>query len=102
MTYTIKIKVIDSTFNQPNTKYYVLIDDGFVMSKDLQEPIIGLQDNAWNFNTINESSIDGKVRLTAEGTTYFKSFKHDKIKRKEFFDNLTQELAKAVPVVRNE
>ncbi|CAB4437910.1 unnamed protein product [Rhizophagus irregularis] len=113
--YTIKIKVIDSTFNQPNTKYYVLIDDGFVMSKDLQEPIIGLQDNAWNFNTIqqevtqksisnfyetkvNESSIDGKVRLTAEGTTYFKSFKHDKIKRKEFFDNLTQELAKAVPV----
>ncbi|RGB39051.1 hypothetical protein C1646_755031 [Rhizophagus diaphanus] len=113
--YTIEIKVIDSTFNQPNTKYYVLIDDGFVESKDLQEPIIGLQDNAWNFNTtqqevtqksisnyfktkLNESSIDGKVRLTAEGTTYFKSFKHDKIKVKEFFDNLTQELAKAVPV----
>ncbi|PKC02713.1 hypothetical protein RhiirA5_424845 [Rhizophagus irregularis] len=113
--YTIKIKVIDSTFNQPNTKYYVLIDDGFVESKDLQEPIIGIQDNAWNFNTtqqevtqksistfyetkLNESSINGKVRLTAEGTTYFKSFKHDKIKRKEFFDNLTQELAKAVPV----
>jgi hypothetical protein len=36
--------------------------------------------------------------LTVEGTAYFKSFKHDKIKRKEFFDKLTQELAKAIPV----
>ncbi|CAB4433231.1 unnamed protein product [Rhizophagus irregularis] len=95
--YTIEIKVINSTFNQPNTKYYVLIDDGFVKSKDLQEPIPGIQDNAWNFMTIqqeannngiskiyksqvNASSIDGKIRLTAEGTTHFKSFRYDKTK----------------------
>ncbi|CAB4384420.1 unnamed protein product [Rhizophagus irregularis] len=102
-----KIRQITS----PNTKYYVLIDDGFVKSKELQEPIIGIQ-NTWTFMTISDSgsikdmyekkvyssSIDGKVRLTAEGTTYFKSFKHDKIKVREFFDNLTQELAKAIPV----
>ena len=49
--YTIKIKVINSTFNQPNTMYYILMDDGFVKSKDLQEPILGIQDNAWNFMT---------------------------------------------------
>ncbi|CAG8735257.1 4356_t:CDS:2, partial [Rhizophagus irregularis] len=87
--YTIEIKVINSTFNQPNTKYYVLIDDGFVKSKDLQEPIPGIQDNAWNFmtiqqeanngildiykNQVNASNIKGKIRLTAEGTTYFKT-----------------------------
>ncbi|CAB5216324.1 unnamed protein product [Rhizophagus irregularis] len=112
--YTIEIKVINSTFNQPNTKYYVLIDDGFVKSKDLQEPIPGIQDNAWNFmtiqqeanngildiykNQVNASNIKGKIRLTAEGTTYFKSFRYDKTKVKEFFDNLKQELAKAIPV----
>ncbi|PKC02710.1 hypothetical protein RhiirA5_424842 [Rhizophagus irregularis] len=114
--YTIEIKVIDSTFNQPNTKYYILMDDGFVESKDLKEPIIGIQDDSWRFITaqedvtqnsglsnyykkkVNASSIDGKVRLTPEGTTDFKSFKHDRIKVKEFFDNLTHELAKAVPV----
>jgi hypothetical protein len=49
--YTIEITVIDSTFNQPNTKYYVMFDDGFVKSKELQEPIIGIQDTAWNFMT---------------------------------------------------
>ncbi|EXX76736.1 uncharacterized protein OCT59_021786 [Rhizophagus irregularis] len=110
--YTIGISVIDSTFNQPNTMYYILIDDGFVKSKVLQEPIIGIQITAWNFMTISNSgsikdvyekkvyssSIDGKVRLTEMGTSYFKSFKHDKIKVREFFDNLTQELAKAIPV----
>ncbi|CAB4437913.1 unnamed protein product [Rhizophagus irregularis] len=114
--YTIEIKVIDSTFNRPNTKYYILMDDGFVESKDLKEPIIGIQDDSWSFITaqedvtqnsglsnyykkkVNATSIDGKVRLTPEGTTDFKSFKHDKIKVKEFFDNLTHELAKAVPV----
>ncbi|CAB4399012.1 unnamed protein product [Rhizophagus irregularis] len=116
--YTIEIKVINSTFNQPNTKYYVLIDDGFVKSKDLQEPIPGIQDNAWNFmtiqqeanngildiykNQVNASNIKGKIRLTAEGTTYFKSFRYDKTKVKEFFDNLKQELAKAIPVTKNE
>ncbi|GES87507.1 hypothetical protein GLOIN_2v1834901 [Rhizophagus clarus] len=113
--YTIEVTVIDSTFNQPNTKYYVLIDDGFVKSKDLQEPILGIQQPVWYFMTtqekassnsasnmfekmMSESSIDGKVRLTSEGTAYYKSFKDDKIKVKEFFDNLTQELANAIPV----
>ncbi|RGB24226.1 hypothetical protein C1646_676525 [Rhizophagus diaphanus] len=112
--YTIEIKVINSTFNQPNTNYYVLMDDGFVKSKDLQEPILGIQDNAWNFMTIqqesnngilniyksqvNASDINGKIRLTAEGTTYFKRFRYDKTKVKEFFDNLKQELAKAIPI----
>ncbi|GBC40317.2 hypothetical protein GLOIN_2v1834901 [Rhizophagus irregularis DAOM 181602=DAOM 197198] len=113
--FTIEITVIDSTFNQPNAKYYVLIDNGFVKNRNYQEPIIGIQNSGWSFITKNESvssksnlkekikdmidsSINGKVRLTSDGTTYFKSFKHDKLKRKEFFDNLTSELAKAVPV----
>lgn len=37
--------------------------------------------------------------MTDEGTTHFKIFEHDKIKVGEFFYNLTQELANAIPVV---
>ncbi|PKY51381.1 hypothetical protein RhiirA4_468374 [Rhizophagus irregularis] len=114
---TIEITVIDSTFNQPNAKYYILIDNGFVKNRNYQEPIIGIQNSGWSFITKNDSSvsskfnlkkkfkevvnstdINGKVRLTTDGTSYFKSIKHDKIKHKEFFDNLRLELAKAIPV----
>jgi hypothetical protein len=49
-------------------------------------------------NKVNAYNIDGKIRLTAEGTSYFESFRYDKIKVKIFFGNLTQELAKAIPV----
>ncbi|PKY51378.1 hypothetical protein RhiirA4_424468 [Rhizophagus irregularis] len=111
----INITIIDSTFNKPGGRYYVLIDDGFASSKDYHEPMIGIQSSAWNFTTlqeddhatsikekyqkkVNSTSINGKVRLTLDGTNYFKSIKNDKIKRKEFFGNLTQELAKAIPV----
>ncbi|CAB4420751.1 unnamed protein product [Rhizophagus irregularis] len=113
---TIEITVIDSTFNQPNAKYYILIDNGFVKNRNYQEPIIGIQNSGWSFITKNDSSvsskfnlkkkfkevvnstdINGKVRLTTDGTSYFKSIKHDKIKHKEFFDNLRLELAKAIP-----
>ncbi|CAG8571250.1 12116_t:CDS:10 [Rhizophagus irregularis] len=114
--YTIQIKVINSTFNQPNTMYYIIMDDGFVKSKDLQEPIIGIQDNSWKFFTtkegvtqnsgfsnyykkkVNASAINGKVLLNVDGTDYFRRIKDDKIKVKEFFDNLTRELAEAIPV----
>ncbi|RGB30786.1 hypothetical protein C1646_764885 [Rhizophagus diaphanus] len=111
----INITIIDSTFNKPGGRYYVLIDDGFASSKDYHEPMIGIQSSAWNFTTlqeddhansikekyqkkVNSTSINGKVRLTLDGTNYFKSIKNDKIKRKEFFNNLTKELAKAIPV----
>ncbi|GBC15759.2 hypothetical protein GLOIN_2v1780441 [Rhizophagus irregularis DAOM 181602=DAOM 197198] len=45
-----------------------------------------------------ESEYQGKVLLTSDGFGYFVSFIDDEVKIKEFFDNLTQELAKAIPV----
>ena len=47
----INITVLSSTFNQPNTTYYVLIDDGFVKDRRYQEPIIGIHTNVWTFKT---------------------------------------------------
>ena len=54
---TINVTVIDSTFNKPGGRYYVLIDDGFAKSRNFQEPIIGIQDSTWSF-TIRECFIN--------------------------------------------
>jgi hypothetical protein len=47
----VNITIIDSTFNKPGGKYYVLIDDGFANSRDYHEPMIGIQSNVWSFTT---------------------------------------------------
>ena len=47
----VNITVLSSTFNQPSSQYFVLIDDGFVKSRIYQEPIIGIQDDVWTFST---------------------------------------------------
>jgi hypothetical protein len=46
---TVNITIIDSTFNQPGKKYYVLIDDGFVKNIKYNEPIIGIQNDDLSF-----------------------------------------------------
>jgi hypothetical protein len=51
--FTVNIRIIDSTFNKPGGKYYVLIDNGFVKNKNYQEPIIGIQNSGWSFITSN-------------------------------------------------
>jgi len=47
---------------------------------------------------VNSSRIDGKVRLTSDGTDFFRGIKDNKDKVKEFFDKLELELANAVPI----
>ena len=49
---------------------------------------------------MDDPNINGMVRLTSNGTAYFKKIKDDKVQSKEFFDNLISELAKAIPVNR--
>ncbi len=48
---TISVKIIDSTFNRPGEKYYVLIDEDFVKSQNYKEPIYGIHYDVWNFTT---------------------------------------------------
>ena len=47
---TVTLQVLNSTFNQPNMTYYVVLANGFVSSKDTEESILGV-DGPWKFRT---------------------------------------------------
>ncbi|PKC65332.1 hypothetical protein RhiirA1_442367 [Rhizophagus irregularis] len=107
---TVRIDIIESTFNNPGSTYYVMIENNFVSSLLYNEPIPGLSSNIWSFTTLPEEKkekvgskikmffdgIYGKVRLTKNGTSYFDTLNPNQ--KNKFFDNLTQELADAVAV----
>ena len=48
---TITLRVLSSTFNSPNSKYYVSTDSDFVKRKKDDEPITGLGPFVWNLRT---------------------------------------------------
>ncbi|PKY55574.1 hypothetical protein RhiirA4_475135 [Rhizophagus irregularis] len=107
---TVSIDIIESTFNNPGSTYYVMIENNFVSSLLYNEPIPGLSSNIWSFTTLPEEKkekvgskikmffdgIYGKVRLTKNGTSYFDTLNPNQ--KNKFFDSLTQELADAVAV----
>jgi hypothetical protein len=39
--------IFKSTFNKPNTKYYVVVDNDFVMKKSLKQPLAGVTKGNW-------------------------------------------------------
>ncbi|CAG8527285.1 6538_t:CDS:10 [Funneliformis mosseae] len=98
---TVNIKLLNCTLNQPGSRYYVSIENNFVKSRVYQEPLYGVKDHVWTFTTpqIEEEfseSVNGQVRLTANGTVYFESL--NERERKIFTTKLTEELADAIPV----
>ncbi|UZO09908.1 uncharacterized protein OCT59_030120 [Rhizophagus irregularis] len=107
---TVSIDIIESTFNNPDSTYYVMIENNFVSTLSYNEPLPGLYSNIWSFTTLPEEEkekgsskikmffdgIYGKVRLTKDGTSYFDTLNSNQINK--FFNNLTQELADAVAV----
>ncbi|CAB4384181.1 unnamed protein product [Rhizophagus irregularis] len=107
---TVSIHIIESTFNNPGSTYYVMIENNFVSTLSYNEPLPGLYSNIWSFATLPEEEkekgsskikmffdgIYGKVRLTKDGTSYFDTLNSNQINK--FFNNLTQELADAVAV----
>ena len=40
-------KIFKSTFNQPGATYDVVVDNNFVMSKSLKEPLTGVKKGNW-------------------------------------------------------
>ena len=51
--YTIHVQIFNSTFNQPNSTYYVSVDYNFVKSQASGEPLIGIDEKIWKFSTSN-------------------------------------------------
>ncbi|CAG8523492.1 3413_t:CDS:10 [Paraglomus occultum] len=99
---TVFIQVLDSTFNQPNTNYYVIVGSNFVKSEKFGEALAGINKNVWYFNTgdaedIYADTVNGLVRLTANGTSYYENLPSggDKI---AFWDSVKRQLSQVIPV----
>ncbi|RHZ44931.1 hypothetical protein Glove_707g9 [Diversispora epigaea] len=98
---TVTVKVIISTFSYPNSQFYVKIDNNFVKSKKYDEPLMGINDNIWKFNTIPSTetfagTVSGVLRLTMEGTQHYENL--NLTEKDDFFFDLRTELSKIIPV----
>ncbi|CAG8617731.1 14909_t:CDS:2, partial [Cetraspora pellucida] len=98
---TVTVKALDSTFSKPNTMFYVKVDNNFVRSSAFREPLIGIGERIWKFNTENKEepfagSVSGLLRLTLDGSTYYDSLNSSGKSR--FFSNLQDDISKALPV----
>ena len=48
---TLSLAVLPSTFNQPNSTYYIKIDAGFVKQNETSESLPGISKYKWIFST---------------------------------------------------
>ena len=48
---TLSLTVLSSTFNQPNSIYYIKINADFVKRNTTLEPLLGIFKNKWIFTT---------------------------------------------------
>ncbi|PKY25810.1 hypothetical protein RhiirB3_254580 [Rhizophagus irregularis] len=101
---TLNMKVLESTFNQPNSNYYIVVNDNVVRDWKSNHPLLGVERNRWKFNTINiqdnfaEESI-GRFSLTEEGTKSFEKLSLDR--QGGFLSQLRIDLAGSIPVKIN-
>ncbi|RHZ82521.1 hypothetical protein Glove_109g301 [Diversispora epigaea] len=98
---TVTVKVIKSTFSNPNSQFYVKFDNNFARSKAYRESLMGINENIWKFNTnsIEKTFADtasGVMRLTIEGTEYYENL--NSTGKHQFFTDLHLELSKIIPV----
>ncbi|CAG8662049.1 11998_t:CDS:2 [Ambispora gerdemannii] len=98
--YTVTMSVLDSTFNRPNQKYSIKVDENFVRSASFNSSMMGISD--WTVYTVNSSddssseSTDCIIRLTVDGTNTFKSLSSNY--HKSFLVSLTKALEPIVPI----
>ncbi|RIA88249.1 hypothetical protein C1645_826666 [Glomus cerebriforme] len=90
---TINIKVLESTFNQPNSNYYVVVQDDAIKDWNTNQPLIGIEKNRWKFNT-NESI--GRFSMTEEGLKFFQNLSLNN--QRKFLTQLRIDLASSIPV----
>ncbi|CAG8524080.1 10339_t:CDS:2 [Paraglomus occultum] len=98
---TVTLQVLNSTFNQPNMTYYVVIENGFVTSKDTGESILGV-DGRWRFHTSSVQPQDifspaatAIISLTSSGSSHFLGL--SSADRSNFLSSLSNSLASIVP-----
>ncbi|CAG8580564.1 3417_t:CDS:2, partial [Dentiscutata heterogama] len=89
---TIQFSVLHSTFNKPGGQYYIQMDYDFVKSAEYNEPMLGIDQHVWAF----ETGVSGKLLLTKSGSQYFQIL--DNNGKHDFFIILIKELTDMIPI----
>ncbi|CAG8559720.1 14123_t:CDS:2 [Ambispora leptoticha] len=102
---TVSIHVLDSTFNIPNSTYYVIVDTNFVRDFDTNEALLGIGKESWRFTTepfksgeVDIGSQSGIIRLTPEATI---AFKNSLKSSSSIYEDILNDLANAIPISHN-
>ncbi|CAG8553252.1 10983_t:CDS:2 [Acaulospora morrowiae] len=88
-----KVTVLESTFNQPSSSYYVVIDDDFVRAKKTNEAVGGVPPRFW---TLNTRTTTGLIRLSKDATSFFIQLPNSN--RSSFVDQLISQISLALPI----
>ncbi|CAJ0824006.1 19296_t:CDS:10 [Entrophospora sp. SA101] len=99
--YTVNITVFPSTFNEPGSRYFVVINDNFVKSQPENEPLLGISKFYWTFTLgsqknypISKEEATGLLCLTTEGTEVYQSYDDPD----EFRRLLIEQLSSVIPI----
>ncbi|KAF0441208.1 hypothetical protein F8M41_003881 [Gigaspora margarita] len=101
---TVIINVFPSTFNEPNSHYYVVIENNFVKRSGSNEALLGIDKNLWTLVTENKqyvysSPITGIIRLSPDGSSYYLSL--SSVDQQKFNEQMATDLSYIIPVEDN-
>ncbi|KAF0453083.1 hypothetical protein F8M41_001798 [Gigaspora margarita] len=82
---TVIVKVLPSTFNEPNSHYYVVVENNFVKRSDSNEALLG--------------PITGIIRLSTNGSSYYLSL--SSVDQQKFNEQMATDLSYIIPVEDN-
>ncbi|EXX76950.1 hypothetical protein RirG_028400 [Rhizophagus irregularis DAOM 197198w] len=97
-------QILQSTFNRPNSNYMIVVDNGFVRSFSIEEPLSGINKGFWKVTTnqltepnkIAESTT-GTLQLTTFGTSYYNNFSSS-AEKDDFKNALQNQLCDSIPI----
>ncbi|CAG8529652.1 2653_t:CDS:10 [Ambispora gerdemannii] len=98
----VTIDVFKSTFNQPDTEYYVMVNTGFVERPGNHEAIYGIERNIWHFKTesnfkdTHADTASGLLRLSVNGTNDFETAYYSS--GGVIIEDLAKQIAEIIPV----
>ncbi|CAG8716619.1 4641_t:CDS:2 [Gigaspora margarita] len=93
---TIIIEILSSTFNEPNSLYYVVVENNFAKRRDTNEALLGIDKNLWTMVT---GALTGIIRLTPDGSSHYLSL--NSVDQQKFNEQMATDLSYIIPVENN-
>ncbi|CAG8677371.1 23170_t:CDS:10 [Rhizophagus irregularis] len=100
---TISVKIFVSTLHQLNVKYGVKVENNFVKTQFDDEPLLGISETIWTFNTSLEAPEKSADQVTIAARLNFDNENinlYNEINSKDspLFQQLKDELVQAIPI----